>query len=644
MFRRPVLHSWPRAQARAFAIAACAVLITLGASLSLIRLRGQSLQIPLADRNTSSCTAGVTTTLRPVSPRLCDPVDITTTVQTACPICPEGVSVVFIQDDTPYPNWQKKVSLEALDEFVRYSQFGQKVSVGVIHYNGAGPRTALRPTLNLGAARGPLTSFRVAHDPRAQFMEAAKAGVQMMRDSRRLHGNKVQPECEFVIYFVYTKVYMPDKGAEMIQAGRLILREVDNLYVGCPHQNPEECTIWEPQVPESERYYTEDPEAGKLRTMARNGLNNIQTAGAITIRTLAIDQWLPPAMRLVPDSFNVPPAQTMQDGTKLKMTWNWRMPKSTTGITLTFRAEPEDPGPVTSDVRSSWSDSENRRGEYKVSSAPIEILNDDCTTPTAVPTPTSLPTATRTTVPTATQTQVPTPVPTRTPTPRPKPIYLPVAIREECVPTTKHADVVLVLDLSTSMNRLTRAGRTKLAATLDAAHQFVSFMDLNPTGPSDQVAVVGFNRSAWIEAPLSADEARVRRAIDALPARQQEYTRLDLALTVGAEAILKGPHRVGSSAVLILLTDGLPNQVPVAEDGTMETTVLRAAAAAKRAGITVYTIAIGAPGDTDPVLLKGCATDSDHYYYTPDPEDLAAIYGAIAYRIGCPPENYWGRR
>ncbi len=643
MFRRLVVMRLPRPRARALAIASCVALVTLAASLPLVRLRGQPFAVPLADRNTSTCTAGVTTTLRPVSPRLCDPVDITTTLQTACPVCPEGVSVVFIQDDTPYPDWQKKVSLQALDEFIRYSQLGQKVSVGVIHYSAA-PRTVLRPTLNLAAARAPLTSFRVAHNPRAVFMEAAKAGVQMMRDSRRLHGNKVQRECEFIIYFVYTKIYMQDKGEEMIQAGRYILREVDNLYVGCPHQNPEECTIWEPRVPESERYYTEDPEPSKLRNMTRAGLTNIQTAGSISIRTLALDQWLPPDLRLVPDSFNVPPAQVVQDGGNTKLTWNWRMPKATTGMTLTFRAEPQEPAVVRSDVRSSWSDSENRRGELRVSSSPIEIQDDDCTTPTPVPTPTLLPTATQTLVPTATKTEVPTPTPSRTPTPRPRPIYLPMAVREECVPTTKHADVVLVIDLSTSMNRLTRAGRTKLAATLDAAHQFVSFMDLNGTGPGDQVAVVGFNRTAWIEAPLTGDEALVRRAIDALPARQQEYTRLDLALSVGAEALIKGPHRAGSSAVLILLTDGLPNQVPVAEDGRMETTVLRAAAAAKQAGITIYTIAIGAPTDTDPVLLKGCATDADHYYYTPDPEDLAAIYGAIAYRIGCPARSFWGKR
>ena len=254
------------------------------------------------------------------------------------------------------------------------------------------------------------------------------------------------------------------------------------------------------------------------------------------------------------------------------------------------------------------------------------------------------PTHTSTDVPTATNTPTLTPVPS--PTPRPVPIYLPLAVSEVCVPGQVHADVVLVLDLSTSMLRPTRTGRTKLAATQDAAKQFVDLMDLSPDaeGEHDQVGVVGFNFEAWVAAPLGPDAARVKGAIDALSDRTAEKTRLDLGFEVGAGVLAEGARRPGNTPVLVLLTDGLPNMVPYAEDGTVETTVLRSAAAARAAGITVFTIAIGAPEDTNPDLLRGCASGADQYYYTPDPDDLASIYRGIAHAIDCPRSLFWGQR
>jgi hypothetical protein len=78
--------------------------------------------------------------------------------------------------------------------------------------------------------------------------------------------------------------------------------------------------------------------------------------------------------------------------------------------------------------------------------------------------------------------------------------------------------------------------------------------------------------------------------------------------------------------------------------GSQEDTVLAAAARAKDAGIWVYTIAIGAPEDTNPALLTACATDPSMYRYTPDAEDLGAIYTEIAYSFGCPKERFWGGR
>jgi hypothetical protein len=75
--------------------------------------------------------------------------------------------------------------------------------------------------------------------------------------------------------------------------------------------------------------------------------------------------------------------------------------------------------------------------------------------------------------------------------------------------------------------------------------------------------------------------------------------------------------------------------VPYAEDGTMETTVLRAADVAKRTGIRIFTIGVGAPDDIEPVLLRGMASDPANYTYAPDAEDLSAIYRGLAGRLRC---------
>ena len=60
-----------------------------------------------------------------------------------------------------------------------------------------------------------------------------------------------------------------------------------------------------------------------------------------------------------------------------------------------------------------------------------------------------------------------------------------------------------------------------------------------------------------------------------------------------------GLDRTSNTPVVILLTDGLPNQVPYAEDGTVETTILRYAVAAKAAGVVMYTIGVGVPNSPD---------------------------------------------
>ncbi len=234
----------------------------------------------------------------------------------------------------------------------------------------------------------------------------------------------------------------------------------------------------------------------------------------------------------------------------------------------------------------------------------------------------------------------PTPTPTPAATPTPVVIYLPYG-EDECIPEKRFVDVVLVLDRSTSMLRSVEpGGQPKNEAALDAAQAFVDALALepdpnDPLGRHDQVAVVGFNDAAWVEQALTGDRAAAGAALARIRTKTQEGTRLDLALERG-QAPLDGPERiVANEAVVVLLTDGLPNRVPFGFGSAQPTcpnqecTVERAAEAVKAKGTNVYTIALGRPNDVHPLLMLRIASERHQYYYAPRPEDLAAIYRII---------------
>jgi Mg-chelatase subunit ChlD len=262
--------------------------------------------------------------------------------------------------------------------------------------------------------------------------------------------------------------------------------------------------------------------------------------------------------------------------------------------------------------------------------------------PQTVPSPT--PTGTSTATPTETPT--PTLTPTVTPTRVPGPVYLPVIVREACADRIQRADVVVVLDMSTSMSRPTGSGRQKLLAAQEAVRAFLDRMVLQP-GPSgfDQVAVLGFNREAWLQQGLTHDRAALERAIAELPRRQVEGTRIDLAVEAGLAALLAPERDPAHTPVMILLTDGLPQMVPTpVPSGTKADTVLAAARRAKAAGVRLYTVGLGQATDIDARLLTEMASRPDMYYYAPDAEDLAQIYAEIAYTIACPRGRHdWSR-
>ncbi len=271
----------------------------------------------------------------------------------------------------------------------------------------------------------------------------------------------------------------------------------------------------------------------------------------------------------------------------------------------------------------------------------IESLCAPDPTPTPSPTPSPSRTPTRTSTPTPTPTRTATASPTATTTPLP--IYLPLIAQNPCLRRERRADVVLVIDLSTSMLRRSSTGR-KLDEALSAARRFVDVLELDARQPErgDRVAVVGFNDRAWTALDSSGQVAQVETALLGLESSVAEGTRLDLALEESQHAIEAAP-RAGRQAVLVLLTDGLPNRVPFGpgseypECPNQECTILEIAGRLERAGTRRFTIGLGASDDRLTRLLVALASRPEDHFLAPDGEDLLAIYRSIAGRIvGCP--------
>jgi hypothetical protein len=334
------------------------------------------------------------------------------------------------------------------------------------------------------------------------------------------------------------------------------------------------------------------------------------------------------------------------------------------GVTFTFKVKPLETGyhPTNLKATGEYLDNKSRKGQFEFAVPFVTVLQPfPLATPTSPPPiPTFTPPPPPTVPPTPTDTPpipptpTPTDTPTPTPTPKPRPIYLPIIISERCENESVFADVVLVLDISTSMNRPSVEGKPvkKLTAVIDSAVEFVNRMNFVPNskGQHDQVAVVGFNDDAWLAQSLTNDKAAVLKAIQNLPKKQKEGTRLDLAFARGAEALPDALRLPGNTPTVVLLTDGLPNRVPFPPGGSQELTVIAAAQLVKDAGLRVYTIGVGAPNApdlidrVDPELLRACASSPSMSYISPDASQLTNVYTEIAYTFGCRGQFFGGRR
>jgi len=198
--------------------------------------------------------------------------------------------------------------------------------------------------------------------------------------------------------------------------------------------------------------------------------------------------------------------------------------------------------------------------------------------------------------------------------------YLPYATSSFCRP--QRADVVLVFDVSSSMNAAAGAGvaGTKMDAAIAAARTFTQQMQF----PDDQVAVVTFDATARLVQPLTGARAVIEAALRSITTGSG--TRIDLGIDRAFGELLSPRHKPSNAPVMIVLTDGLPM-------AGSEGATLRAARLARSAGFVVYGIGLGT--DADPFLLVQIAGSASRSFVAPEASRLRAIYEQIAGAILC---------
>ena len=517
------------------------------------------------------------------------------------------------------PAWLRAVSDASLERLEQLS--GADVRVGVVQYDKDNANRALALTADFPRARQVFRRpqfYGISNAPGT--LEAARQAVNMLTDARKRLGPDDAPPNEVIVFFTFVKDDPTIERADVIDAGALMNESGATLITACPHSADKYCTVVA-RIVKSSALFAMAPREDLLPDIVQRETELLATTA--TTVDLDLTVMLPPALEYVDGSSSTAPIDVRRAITGTEIRWQWPMIQSTPPLTVALKALAVTAGHWTVDADMRVMDAHGTTSHASMPGLAVTVTGSACVVPS--PTPATLATATPS--PSPTWTSLP---PTVTPLPRPRPIYLPIALRETCMPMQRHTDAVLVLDASTSMLGPTAASRSKLAAAVEAAQTFVDQLQLDA---GDQAAVVAFSSDAWVLAPLMSDRAAIERALEGI--QTDQLTRIDRGIEVARGELGSPRHWRSNTPVLILLTDGRANPGPAVA-------AVEQAWLAKDAGVVVFTVGLGSDLDDD--ALAQMASRPGYFYTTPDAEDLADIYRAIAVSIPCPAESFWGRR
>ena len=192
-------------------------------------------------------------------------------------------------------------------------------------------------------------------------------------------------------------------------------------------------------------------------------------------------------------------------------------------------------------------------------------------------------------------------------------------------------DIVLALDISSSMTQSTLGGETRMEAAKQVLHDFIAGRE------NDRLGLVAFRSRSLALSPLTLDYEAVQALVDgADDSPLLDGTAIGLAVADSLNLLRESQAR---SRVVILLTDG--------ENNRLEVEPLAAARMAGALRMRIYTVAVvaGPPtsaGGLEPAVptvrrlnvneaaLRRMAEVSGGRYYRADsPDTLAGIYEEI---------------
>ncbi len=580
----------------------------------------------------SGCTAATTRTLSAGTIRTCELCDVDLVVRPNCPPEPLDVVLVLLGYASPSGN-DREISrrwIEAAIDALAMPE-NRHVQVGIVYVRktstirldltndeGDVKRMSRIEYVNAGSLPGDYPCFSCGFD----------LAARVLRDSE--HKRSVIVYIGGMIDFPLIEPDDESFYLDWVRGAAVAKRAADKLVVGCPFSTPCKSYSTRPWWREATPgFYFEGPGPGRFA----DALEDLIPGPLPTsIESLVVDESVPNALDYVPDSAEPPPAFT--DPPTGLLRWSFTAPiTSGIPITLTYRVKPRDgiTMPLSTTFASgqvALTDTARLSRLVPIPSSVLTVTGPCEAIATTTPTPTNLPEPTGTPRLTAT----PALVPTATMTPTPAPIFLPLLLHEHCDSRRARADVVLVIDASSSMQELAVPGSalTKLDAAIAAAQAFVDQLALDS---GDQVAIVSFNAMARLEHALTADRDAIRFALSEI--RTERQTCIVCGVSAAADELASDRTIKSNRAVMVLLTDGRSNPRPVSEAVTE-------AERLKADGAVIFTIGLG--NELDDAALEHIASRPEYFYRAPKAEDLTSIYRAIAVEIPCPMESYWGRR
>ncbi len=199
---------------------------------------------------------------------------------------------------------------------------------------------------------------------------------------------------------------------------------------------------------------------------------------------------------------------------------------------------------------------------------------------------------------------------------------------------TEGIDIMLALDISSSMKAEDFAPHNRLYAAKQVIREFVSGRT------SDRIGLVVFSKQSFTQCPLTIDYNVLLNYLDDVKFGMiEDGTAIGLAI---ANCVNRLRESKAKSKIIILLTDGVNN--------AGEIDPITAAEAAKALGIRIYTIGAGKPGKArypvdNPVfgrryviqenqideetLKKIASLTGGKYFRATDTESLRRIYADI---------------